>query len=130
MIELTLKEKLNVAESDARKVTAEKHFYDAAQPFFSLGFSVDYRNPGHWDVMARRCPGKASAWKAVNPGGFTSDTDDTRERAFRIRGEPGEVIVFDERWNPHRRDRKPMEFRSVSAAMLWVCEELMQEPKS
>lgn len=129
MTDLTLDEKTNYAESRAREITAEKHFFDAAQPFFPMGFSLIYRNPGHWDVTAKRCPGKASAWKHAHPDGRTSDTDNERERAFCIRGEPGDVFVRDERWDPHRpHPREPLRFRSVLAAMLWIFEELTQEP--
>lgn len=127
---LTLEEKIRGAESRAREQAAEKHFFDAAQPFFPLGFSVGYRNPGHWDIYAQACPGQASAWCAAHPEGRTSATDKDRERAFRIRGESGDVIVMDERWNPHNpHPRQSLKFRSVLAAMLWIVEELMQEPK-
>lgn len=126
--DLTLDEKTNYAVWQARSDEAEKHFFDEAQPFFPRGFSVGYRNPGHWDVYADQTPGKASAWKHANPGGTTSAKDGGRERAFRIRGEPGSVWVSDERWNPHRpHPRESMTFRSVTAAMLWIAEELMQE---
>jgi hypothetical protein len=129
--DLTLDEKMSGAESRARARTAELHFFDAAQPFFPLGFAVHYRNPGHWDVTAQACPGRASAWKSAHPGGQTTARDDERERAFRIRGEPGNVIVMDERWDPHRpHPRESIKFRSVLAAMLWIVEELMQEPAS
>lgn len=128
--DLTLDEKINWAKHRAAEIEAEKHFFDAAQPFYPLGFSIVYRNPGHWDVIAQRTPGKASAWKAANPEGFTSDTDTGRERAFRIRGEPGDVVVFDERWNPHRtHPRADLKFRSVLGAVKSIAEELMQEPK-
>lgn len=129
MCDLTLDEKLNGAVSRARELAAEKHFFDAAQPFFPLGFSVSYRNPGHWDVSARQCPGYTSAWKAAHPDGQTSARDGGLERAFRIRGEPGRVTVLDERWDPHRpHPRESLTFRSVTGAMLWIVEELMQEP--
>lgn len=128
---LTLDEKTNGAVSCARELVAEKHFFDAAQPHYPFGFSIGCRNPGHWDIYAQRCPGKASAWRHAHPSGQTSDQDDTRERAFRIRGEPGNVVVIDERWNPHKpHPRECMTFRSVMAAMVWICEELMQEPVS
>lgn len=130
MTELTLEEKLGSAQRRASEVEAEKHFYDKAQPFYPLGFSVSYRNPGHWDVHAKQTPGFASAWLAANPGGQTSARDGGIERAFRIRGAPGAVVVFDERWNPHRPHPRSMQFRSVMAAMLWISEELMQEPKA
>jgi hypothetical protein len=133
MSDLTLEEKSSFAAERAREIAAEKHFFDKAQPFFPLGFSVGYRNPGHWDVYAEQVPGKASAWKFAHPAGQTSARDGGGERAFCIRGEPGKVYVRDERWNPHkphpRKDAIP-EFRSVMGAMLWIMEELMQEPPS
>lgn len=126
---LTLEEKVSSAEIEAREDTIEKHFFDQAQPHFPLGFSVGYRNPGHWDVYAKQVPGKASAWDAAHPGGRTSARDGQQERAFRIRGEPGSVLVLDERWDPHRpHPREPLKFRSVTGAMMWIMEELMQEP--
>jgi hypothetical protein len=128
--DLTLDEKTSYAANRATQIEADKHFYDAAQPFYPFGFSVGYRNPGHWDIYAEQCPGKASAWNHANPGGFTTAKDGGRERAFCIRGEPGNVVVRDERWNPHRPHprNEPMMFRTVSAAMFWIADELMQEP--
>lgn len=130
MSDLTLNEKVGFAEHRARQTTLEKHYFDQAQPFFPLGFSIGYRNPGHWDVYAERCPGEVRAFLETSPGNQTSGKDGGRERAFRIRGEPGNVVVMDERWDPHRpHPRGTMTFRSVMAAMVWICEELMQEPK-
>lgn len=128
--DLTLREKVSAAQHSAALEAAEKHFFDAAQPHFPLGFSVSYRNPGHWDVFADQCPGKVSAFNSL-PGCSTSGRDGQRERAFRIRGESGNVLVIDERWNPHmpRGDRGWTKFKSVMVAMLWIMEELMQEPK-
>jgi hypothetical protein len=142
MSELTFEEKANSAALRAREKEADKHFYDAAQPFFPLGFSICYRNPGHWDIFADQVPGKDAAWlTAHGPGssinGATVEDIDRlrlkhrreRERAFCIRGEPGKVYVRDERWDPHRpHPREGMKFRSVLAAVLWIAEELMQEP--
>lgn len=128
--DLTLDEKTSYAVSRAREVEAEKHFFDKAQPHYPLGFSVNYRNPGHWDVYAKIVPGRASAWKHANPSGQTSERDGGQERAFCIRGEPGDVYVRDERWDPHRpHPRGVVTFKSVLGAMLWIAEELMQEPK-
>lgn len=128
--DFTIDEKMSFAAGRAKEIEAEKHFFDKAQPFFPLGFSVGYRNPGHWDIYAASCPGKVSAFYASHgPASSTSAKDGDRERAFRIRGEPGNVILIDERWNPHKPfPRVSMQFRSVSAAMLWVVEELMAEP--
>lgn len=130
MNDLTLEEKVSFAKHRAAESEAEKHFYDLNQPFFPLGFSVYYRNPGHWDVSAKQCPGKASAFLSLSDKNQTMARDGQQERAFRIRGEPGNVVVYDERWNPHReRGQEPPRFKSVMGAMLWIMEELMQEPK-
>lgn len=128
--DLTLGEKVNYAKHRAALEAAEKHFYDANQPFFPLGFSVYYRNPGHWDVSARQCPGKVSAFLSLNERNQTTAKDGQSERAFRVRGEPGKVVVYDERWNPHReRGGDAPTFKTVMGAMLWIMEELMQEPQ-
>lgn len=65
-------------------------------------FTVIYRNPGHWDITT----------------GYG--------RAFRIRGEPGDVLVDDERVNdsrPHPRGWIP--FKTVGTALAWCADELM-----
>jgi len=129
MSDLTLEEKTEYAKSEAALKEAEKHFYEKAQPFFPLGFSVNYRNPGHWDIYAPQCPGKVSAFLSISEGNRTTAHDGQRERAFRIRGEKGGVWVADERWNPlKKKGDEPPSFRSVMAAMIWIMEELMQEP--
>ena len=130
MSDLTLEQKTKYAQHRAAEETAEKHYFDIAQPFFPLGFSVVYRNPGHWDVMARQCPGKVAAFLSLHAANRTTAKDGDRERAFRIRGNPVDVVVIDERWNPHKPPptRDSMRFKSVMGAMLWIMEELMQEP--
>lgn len=129
--DLSLEDKIDFAKQRAAEIAAEKKFYDAAQPFYPLGFSIGWRNPGHWDVYAERCPGSVSAWKEVYPNGQTTSKDGGQERAFCIRGQPDDVYVRDERWNPHKpHPREPMRFKSMPEAMAWICEELMQEPKS
>jgi hypothetical protein len=74
------------------------------------GFSVGYRNPGHWDVYTKY------------------------GRAFRIRGEEPNVVIFDERTNDSRREQLtfknvPLTFKSVSKALSWCADELMDETK-
>ncbi len=131
MGDFTIAEDMDHAAHRAREAAAEIHFFDAAQPHYPGGFSVFRRNDHHWDVTAEQCPGKVSAWLAANPGGRTSGKDGGRERAFRIRGEPGNVVVMDERWDPHRpHPRESLTFRSIQAAMLWISEELMREPSA
>jgi len=129
MSDLTLDEKTGFAAERAREEAAEKHFFDLNQPHFPGYFSFSHRNPGHWDVGAPQVKGKASAWRAAHPKGETTAKDGAIERAFRIRGEPGNVVVFDERWDPHRpHPRDCMKFRTVALAMMWIIEELAQEP--
>jgi hypothetical protein len=130
MSDLTVEEKMNFAAHRAREKEAELFRFKENQPHFPMGFSISNRNPGHWDVYADECRGRATAFQDANPAGFTSARDGQRERAFRIRGEPGNVIVMDERWDPTRpHPRQSVIFRSVMAAMVYICEELMQEPK-
>lgn len=125
---LTLQEKTNGAVYRAKMQTAEKHFFDLNQPFYPSGFSITKRDTNHWDIYAPACPGQVAAIEAN--GGSTSQKDGDRERAFRIRGEPGDVQVSDERWDPNRPNpRGWITFRSIGAAMLYISEELMQEPK-
>lgn len=126
-----LKQDMDFAEGRARTLVAEKFFWDAAQPFHHVGFSVTKRNPHHWDIFADQVPGKIKAELIANPGNQTSADPNAgqRERAFRIRGGPGDVRVFDERWNPHRQHpREILTFRTIQAAMLFITDEFMQEP--
>jgi len=119
---ITVEEKMD--DYQHKREVAEKHFFDAGQPHFPLGFSICNRNKGHWDIYAEQAHGKASAFLALND--FTSSKDGERERAFRIRGEVPNVTVYDERWNPYGNN-EVMPFKSVMGAMLYICEELMQE---
>ena len=67
-------------------------------------FTVGYRNPGHWDITT------------------------AYGRAFRIRGERPNVVVYDERTDdarPHPRDA--VKFKSVEGALNWCATQLMDE---
>lgn len=81
------------------------------------GFSIHDRNPGHWDVVAKS--------KFVKPGLQWPQ----EERAFCIRGEPGDVQVRDERYNPAfptgGNPRRIKSFKSIQAALLYIADELM-----
>lgn len=65
-------------------------------------FEIRYRNPGHWDILC---------------------SDQGRQyRKFRIRGGPGKV------WVDHWGTNEPFKyFKTVSAAMSYVVDELMFE---
>lgn len=66
-------------------------------------FTAFRRNPGHWDILGP-----------------------DRHRDFAIRGEPGNVIVRDERSGPDRGlDRT---FKTVIAAMTAIADYYMVEP--
>lgn len=74
----------------------------ATEPRWPSGYAVIWRNPGHYDVCQ------------------------DRSRAFRIRGEPGDVRVADERDDPARpHPREWIKFRTVGAALTWCSDELM-----
>ena len=65
-------------------------------------FEVRYRNPGHWDI---------NCWDG-----------DRNYRKFRIRGGPGKV------WVDHWGTIEPLKyFKTVSAAMAYITDELMFE---
>lgn len=68
------------------------------------GFSVSYRNYGHWDVCVER-----SRW-------------------FAIRGGPGSYFVRDERPDgpPHPREHA-FTGKTLGACMAFVCDTLMYE---
>jgi len=63
-------------------------------------FSVNWRNPGHWDIY------------------------DENRRLFCIRGGPGNFFIRDER---ERGGETKKGFPTVASAMVWICETLMQE---
>lgn len=67
-----------------------------------INFSVYRRNYGHWDV--------------------TSEGD----RLFRLRGGPGQWDVIDERVGKGQNSTL-LPFKDQSAAMAYICAELMHE---
>jgi hypothetical protein len=68
------------------------------------GFSVIYRNPGHWDF-----------------------TKPSLGRVFRIRGGPGSYVVFDERRQPDEPLKDGMTFNTLPAAVSYITDQLMYE---
>lgn len=79
---------------------------------YHAGLSTTWRDPGHWDVMAY------------------SKEAGMKERAFRIRGNPGRVVLYDERSGAKygEHPREPKKFVTVREAMAYVVSELMDEP--
>lgn len=70
------------------------------------GFQFLNRNPGHWDVV--------HFWHG---------------RMFRIRGDIGDVVVFDERPVKGEAGREPAKrFKTVAAATSYITDILMFEP--
>jgi hypothetical protein len=63
------------------------------------GFSVNRRNPGHWDIYGEKA------------------------RLFRVRGGPGKYLAMDERASPY----PVTEFRTITACMAFICDTLMHE---
>lgn len=75
---------------------------DLGNGVMKTGFSVVWRNYGHWDIVSNKAG-----------------------RLFRLRGGPSEWIILDERSVEERKER--MVFKEQSAAMSYVCAELMHE---
>lgn len=127
---ISLDDKMNFAQEKARIEVAERHYFEEAQPFFPLGFSVHYRGDGcHWDVSAAQVPGRVSALLAAVPGAMTTARDGGVERAFRIRGKPDAITIIDERWDPTRpQPREVITVPSVEVAMAIIVAELMRVP--
>lgn len=67
------------------------------------GFSVVRRNYGHWDIVSRE-----------------------HGRLFRLRGGPGQWDVIDERVGKGQNSTMQA-FKEQSAAMSYICAELMHE---
>lgn len=67
------------------------------------GFSVYRRNYGHWDISSKE-----------------------HGRLFRLRGGPGQWDVIDER-KGKGQNSKMAAFKDQSAAMAYICAELMHE---
>lgn len=68
------------------------------------GFSVYRRDFGHWDISAK-----------------------DHGRLFRLRGGPGQWDVIDERKGKGQNSTMPPPFKDQSAAMAYICAELMHE---
>lgn len=95
--------------------------------FVPGSFSVWARDTYHFDVGAERRPGYIKWWLAENPTSMAYPLmDGGSERAFAIRGEPGNIYIRDERWDPEAPRPRPLrQFASVEAAMAWVTAELL-----
>jgi len=72
---------------------------DTPQAKATTGFSVIYRNFGHWDIYV------------------------DQRRAFRLRGTPGNWKAMDERARPY----PVTEFKSFVLAMAFIADTLMHE---
>ena len=70
----------------------------------AASFSVTKRNIGHWDISQ------------ANVG-----------RVFRIRGGPGSYWISDEREGKGQNSRLLSDFKTVSACMSYICDQLMYE---
>jgi len=67
-------------------------------------FLVRRRNYGHWDIDSPE-----------------------HGRMFRLRGGPGQWDVIDERSGKGQNSTMPQPFKEQSAAMAYICAELMHE---
>lgn len=69
-MKFTIKEEMGFASQRAKEHAAELHHFEANQPHYPFGFSVGYRNPGHWAESARssNAPSAAGRKKAQRTG--------------------------------------------------------------
>lgn len=98
--------------------------------FVPGSFSVYQRDTHHFDISARRRPGYVRWYYEQNPGSVAWPmADGLTERAFCIRGEPGDIYVHDERWDRERpRPLPSLQFASVESAMAWITATLLIGP--
>lgn len=96
-------------------------------PFAPGAFIVSQRDTHHFDIYAPRRDGYVQwyLW-CENPKGMAWPLrENAQERAFAIRGEPGDIYVRDERWDKNRPfPRDSARFSSVAEAIAWVLKEL------
>lgn len=73
-------------------------------PEYPISFTVNRRNPHHWDVYAGN------------------------GRAFRIRGEPGAILVLDERYDRELPIHKTeVQVKTVGEAITYIADIFMAE---
>lgn len=96
-------------------------------PFVPGSYSVGRRDTYHFDIFAPRRPGYVIWYYQQNPGGIAYPMKDgASERAFAVRGDPGDIYIWDERWNPAiPRPRESIHFPSVESAMAWISATLL-----
>ncbi len=95
--------------------------------FVPGSFSVWQRDTYHFDIGATTRPGYVKWWLEENPTSMGYPLNDgSSERAFAIRGEPGNIYIRDERWDKEAPRPRPLRyFASVESAMAWVVAELL-----
>lgn len=98
-------------------------------PYRPGGYSVGQRDTHHFDVYADRRPGYVQwYYETQNLHGIAYPmADGLRERAFAIRGEPGDIYIRDERWDKERPTPRASVkgFHTVAEAMAWIHAELV-----
>lgn len=90
-------------------------------------FSVGQRDTHHFDIYASRRPGYVQWYYGQNLNCVAYPMQDgLDERAFAIRGEPGDIYLRDERWDKERPfPRESLRFPSVESAMAYIVATLM-----
>lgn len=90
-------------------------------------FSVSQRDTHHFDIFAPRRPGYVQWYYNKNPDEAVEPMNDrAQERAFAIRGEPGNIYLRDERWDiDPKASNLVYPFPSVESAMAFVVATLL-----
>lgn len=113
--------------AEERNKQLEKSLPYVPGPYVPGEYSVGKRDTHHFDIYAPRRPGYVQWFYEKNPTSIAYPMyDGERERAFAIRGEPGRIIVRDERWDKERpTPRVSRHFTSVDSAMWWISAQLL-----
>lgn len=121
-----------ITEQEERIKTVREQQLRLSEPYvpgrFVPGyFSVSQRDTHHFDIYAPRRPGYIQWYYKKNPNEAVEPMNErAQERAFAIRGEPGNIYLRDERWDVDLNNRCLVQhFPSVESAMAWVVATLL-----
>lgn len=95
--------------------------------FVPGSFSVSQRDTHHFDIFTARRPGYIQWYYERYPDEAVEPMNErVLERAFAIRGEPGNIYLRDERWDiDPKTSNLAYHFPSVESAMAWVVATLL-----
>jgi len=129
MIKMDLPDLANRENNEARKQQLARSKPYVPGRFVPGAFSVGKRDTYHFDIYAERRPGYVQWYYKNNPETYAVPMEEyENERAFAIRGKPGNIYIRDERWDIAADRSKIINgFPTVESAMAWVKATLLIE---